>query len=108
MTGVWALAGLGVALAGVLVATRRPPAAALPELDGYLDGWSAVHGGVDARSSVWLRGWLALTFAVGRPLARWGAHPDVLTLLGLWLAGWVWALAGWEAAGCSPPARFAS
>ncbi len=55
----------------------------LPDRDGYLDRWSALHGGVDPRSS-WLVGfWLGLTYTVARPLARRRVAPDLLTLLGL-------------------------
>lgn len=74
----------------------------LPDRQGYLDAWSALHGGVDPRGSRFVHGWLSIAYAVAKPVARTGIHPDVVTLLGLvvsglvvllaWLGGW-WLLA---------------
>jgi CDP-diacylglycerol--glycerol-3-phosphate 3-phosphatidyltransferase len=51
--------------------------------DGWLDGWQALHGGYDPRRNPVVGRWLSLVFAVGRPVARVGVHPDVLTWLSL-------------------------
>jgi phosphatidylglycerophosphate synthase len=90
-------------MAAVTVLTRRPPAAAIPDLDGYLDRWSATHDGYDARATRLLRAWLQLMHAAAQPLARAGVLPDVLTAWAVWLAlavvalaavGGVWAVLG--------------
>jgi phosphatidylglycerophosphate synthase len=47
--------------------------------DDYFDGWAALHGGYDPRGSALVRRWLALTYAVARPLARVGVAPDPVT-----------------------------
>ena len=89
-----ALAVPAVALVVLAVAEGRRPARAVPDRDGWLEGWSALHGGYDPRTgSAWLRGWLAVVHALGRPLARRGVPPDVLTLSTLWLAALVLGLA---------------
>jgi phosphatidylglycerophosphate synthase len=56
-------------------------------LSGYLDGWQALHGGYDPRGNRLVRWWLSLSYAVARPLARARVSPDLVTLLGLLLAG---------------------
>ena len=92
-----------VASVGVMVAvtalTRRPPTDPLPDVEGYLDRWSAVHEGYDARATRLLRGWLLLVHRVARPLAAAGVVPDVLTAWTVWLALGAVALAaaggGW-------------
>lgn len=86
MMGLIALLVTGVALGALSLATARRPAAAIPGFEGYLRRWSPLHGGYDARANVWLLGWLRLSYAVARPLARRGVLPDVLTLWGVWLA----------------------
>ena len=90
--------GLGIAGAVLLllgvVTARRPEAPVPATLEGYFDLWSPLHGGYDPRSSVWVRGWLRMAFTVGRPLARVGVQPDVLTLAGTWLAFAVLVMAG--------------
>lgn len=89
-----ALAVLAVALLVLGSRTARPPDHRVPDLDGYFDGWSALHGGYDPRTgSAWLRGWLTMVHGIARPLAARGVAPDVLTLWSLWLAGVVVALA---------------
>lgn len=76
----------GVALGVVTVVTARPPRGPIPGLDGYLASWSPLHGGYDPRRNAFLYGWLRLSYAVARPLARRGVLPDVLTVWTLWLA----------------------
>lgn len=45
--------------------------------------WSQRHGGLDPHASAWVSGWVRLTDACARPLARRGVSPDVVTLLGV-------------------------
>lgn len=82
-----------VVLVAAMVATRRAPARPLPDVDGYLQRWSAAHDGYDAASTRLLRGWLHAVHRVARPLAAAGVHPDVLTLWTVWCALVVVALA---------------
>lgn len=91
---------LSVALmVGVTVWTRRPPDRPIPAFEAYLDRWSAVHEGYDARPTRVLRSWLTVMYAVARPLAAFGVLPDVLTAWAVWVAIAVVALAalggGW-------------
>jgi len=51
----------------------------------YLDQWSVLHGG--ARPVGVVGGWLRVVHAVASPLARLRVPPDVVTLLGLAVAG---------------------
>lgn len=95
---------LSVALmVGVTVWTRRPPHRPIPEFGTYLDRWSAVHEGYDARPTRVLRGWLTVMYAAARPLAAYGVLPDVLTAWAVWVTiavvalaalGGVWAVLG--------------
>lgn len=99
---VLGIAAVGLVVAGVVSAGRSGHP--IPDLDAYLDGWSALHGGHDPRGSRWTRGWLALTHVLAVPLARWGVAPDLVTAWALWLAAGavVAARAGgrwWVAAG---------
>lgn len=94
MLGVWVLVATGVGLVALAVATRRRPVEPVPDLEGYFERWTPLHGGVDPRANPWLRGWLAMSFHVARPFSRFGVHPDVLTLSSAWLAGWVVVIAG--------------
>ena len=73
----------------------------VPDRDAYFDGWSALHGGFDPRTAFWPRTWLALTYRLGRPLARRGVAPDLVTGVGVAVtalalipaaAGGVWPL----------------
>ena len=57
--------------------------AVLPDRDGYLDRWAALHGGYDPRSSRFVGPWLGLTYVLARPLARRGVDPDDVTVAGL-------------------------
>lgn len=65
----------------------------VPDLTGYLEGWSRRHGGFDPRQSRWVLGWLSLTYRLARPLAARGVAPDALTAAGLLLGGAVAGLA---------------
>ena len=71
---------------------------ALPDRDGYLDRWAALHGGYDPRGNVLVRGWLSGAYAVARPLAAARVPPDLVTVAGLLVSGGAVALAtgsGW-------------
>lgn len=90
--GVTALAlALAVVGAGLLAAAtrRNRPTGPLPDVESYLDGWSAVHGGYDPRASAITVGWLRLVHRCAGPVTRLGLAPDLLTLA----AGWIAALA---------------
>lgn len=96
MTGTWLVVLLVAALALVVLGlvTARRPSAPVPALDGYFDRWKALHGGYDLRTgSVFARGWLTMVFGIGRPLARRGVQPDVVTLGSALLAALVLVLA---------------
>jgi CDP-diacylglycerol--glycerol-3-phosphate 3-phosphatidyltransferase len=47
----------------------------------YRQGWSALHAGVPPRGLV--GGWLKVSYALARPLARHGIAPNAVTLTGL-------------------------
>lgn len=79
------LAVVGGMLAVVALVTAQRPTRALPDRDAHLARWQALHGGHDPRASVWLRGWLAVSYWLARPLARAGVHPHVLTAASVWL-----------------------
>lgn len=96
------LVSLGLMVA-VTVVTRHPPTHPIPDFAGYLERWSAVHEGYDARPTRVLRGWLQLMYRMARPVAAVGVLPDVLTAWAVWLAlavvalaavGGPWALVG--------------
>jgi len=105
MTPLVVLLVAGAALVALSLATARRPAGPVPDLAGYLARWSPMHGGYDPRRNSALLGWLRLSYAISRPLARRGIAPDVLTLWTVWLAfavfvpaeaGGAWPqLAGW-------------
>lgn len=96
---------LAALLVVVALVTARRPDAPLPDRADYVTRWQALHGDHDPRSSVWLRGWLAATWWLARPLARRGVSPHVVTAASVWLvaaavlpaaAGGRWAiLAAW-------------
>jgi len=101
-----ALAAFGLALVVLGLATARRPDHEVADRDGYFDRWQVMHGGYDPRNgSAWLRGWLTMVHAIGRPLARRGIAPDVVTISSIWLSGLVlvlsviggrwWIAAGW-------------
>ncbi len=52
----------------------------------YLRRWSELHEGIDPAAVPFVRGWLAVSYALGRPLAAAGIAPGAITLLGLLLA----------------------
>ena len=83
-----------VALVVVTVCTRRPPAGPVPDLDGYLRRWTALHEGYDAEATRLLRGWLSVVYRLARPVAVAGVHADVVTVWAVWLALVVVVLAG--------------
>jgi phosphatidylglycerophosphate synthase len=101
--------GVGLAVAGLLilawtVAARTPPARLAASFEAYQAGWREAHLlGEGAQPGGRLAAaYLHLPYAVGAPLARAGADPDLVTLAALWLAlvaGWTAALGpGWAAA----------
>jgi CDP-diacylglycerol--glycerol-3-phosphate 3-phosphatidyltransferase len=96
VTALIVLLATGVVLVVVSLVTARRPEEPVPDFEGYLDRWSGLHGGYDPRGSFWLRGWLEMTFWIGRPLAKVGVLPDMLTIWSIWLACAVFppALAG--------------
>lgn len=76
------------------MAAGQPP----PDREGYLDRWATLHGGYDPRSNRLVRGWLALTYTVARPLAQARVSPHLVTLAGLGASGGAAAVAaggGW-------------
>lgn len=84
--GAVGLAAGALLLVAVALATARPPRHPAADGDAYLDRWSALHGGYDARASPAVRCWLRLGYRLSRPLARAGVHPDAVTAGSLWLA----------------------
>jgi phosphatidylglycerophosphate synthase len=86
MLPVTALLVAAGAMAALTLVTARRPASPIPDREGYLTRWSALHHGYDPRGNVWVRGWLGLTYQVARPLGGLGAQPDVITLWGVWVA----------------------
>lgn len=100
MTPLVLLLVAGAGLVALSLATARRPAQPVPDLAGYLARWSPLHGGYDPRRNSALLGWLRLSYAISRPLARRGIAPDVLTLWTVWLAFAVFVPA--EAGGAWP------
>lgn len=104
MIALAVLAAAAVGLAWASVASARAPDGPLAGLDGYLSGWSALHGGYDPRTNRWTRGWLTAAYRPAAVLARRGVSPDVLTAWTVWLSGAVVAAAAaggrwWAVAG---------
>jgi CDP-diacylglycerol--glycerol-3-phosphate 3-phosphatidyltransferase len=67
--------------------------------DAYAAGWAALHLGFDPRrSGLLVRGWLRLSYVVGRALARVRVRPGTVTLLGLLLSLAVPVAAVWRGA----------
>jgi CDP-diacylglycerol--glycerol-3-phosphate 3-phosphatidyltransferase len=56
----------------------------VPDREDYLRQWSALHG--DAPITGLIGGWISFCYRVARPLARLGAGPNALTVLGLLVA----------------------
>ena len=89
LAGPVGLSGLALllgALVALALATARRPPVTVPDLDGYFALWGPLHGGVDPRGNPFLRGWLTMSYAIARPLARRGVLPDVLTFTSTWIA----------------------
>lgn len=61
-------------------------------------GWSRLHGGLDPRASVWIRGWVRLAQICAGPFVRWGVHPNTVTIIGLAVTATVPAIAAAGAA----------
>jgi phosphatidylglycerophosphate synthase len=89
--------GVGGVLLAVLVVstvlTAHRPSSPMPDFAGYLRRWSAAHEGYDATATRLVRGWLAVMYHLGRPLAAAGVQPNLLTLWTVWFALAVVALA---------------
>ncbi len=80
----------GVALALLSALTRRPATTALPKTAAERAAiWQRLHNApdVDPLANPLQRWFTALTYGIATPLARFGVLPDVLTLVGLWIAG---------------------
>ncbi|MFB9313966.1 CDP-alcohol phosphatidyltransferase family protein [Nocardioides plantarum] len=45
--------------------------------------WSRLHGDLDPRGSFWVSGWVRLSHACARPLARRGVAPGAVTVAGV-------------------------
>jgi phosphatidylglycerophosphate synthase len=52
----------------------------------YLRGWSELHEGIDPESIRFVRGWLSIAYAAGRPLAVLRVPPTLVTAAGLLVA----------------------
>ena len=54
--------------------------------NGYATGWARLHGGFDPRrAGLFVRGWLLMSYGIGRGLAKIGFAPSAVTTLGLLL-----------------------
>jgi CDP-diacylglycerol--glycerol-3-phosphate 3-phosphatidyltransferase len=51
--------------------------------DEYASGWARLHGGVDPRGSRSMRGWLRVSYWIGRALAAARVPPGAVTAAGL-------------------------
>ena len=58
-----------------------------PSRSEYFDRWSELHGGVQPTESAFVKGWLTLIYTLARPFVKARVHPDVLTLVGVLVAG---------------------
>src|SRR6185437_16287446 len=66
---------------------RRSASVSTLSWGDYAQRWSKLHGGFDPRSANRLvRGWLFLSYAVSRQLARTGTGPNTVTVVGLLLS----------------------
>ena len=92
--------GIGLGAGGLVIlawtARSRTPSGGDWTLEAYEAGWRDAHQlGEEARPGGRLAAWyLRLPYALGAPLARAGADPDLVTLAALWVA----LVAGWAAA----------
>lgn len=89
---VLGLLAAAVVIAVVAAVTARPTGA-VPGFDEHLSRWSALHDGIDPSGNRVVAGWLRLMHLLGRPLARRGIDPDLITVAGLWWAAVVVAVA---------------
>ncbi|WP_205471804.1 CDP-alcohol phosphatidyltransferase family protein [Nocardioides sp. SYSU D00038] len=64
----------------------------MTDREAAYDHWSRLHGGLDPRASAWVSGWVRLTHACARPLARAGASPHLVTAAGVALTAAVPAI----------------
>ena len=65
--------------------------------DEYFERWSQLHGGYDPRSSRWALGWLTGIHVLAKPFAALRIPPDLITVLGVLVAGaaaWLASLGG--------------
>jgi phosphatidylglycerophosphate synthase len=63
---------------------RTAAGTTVPGWEMYARQWARRHGGYDPLTAGLLaRGWLRFAYATGRPLARVGVSPDLVTFLGL-------------------------
>jgi phosphatidylglycerophosphate synthase len=96
--------GLGALAILAWTARTRTPAGGPFTFAAYEAGWRETHRlGAEAQPGGRLAAWyLRLAYALGAPLARAGADPDLVTLAALWVAlaaGWAATLGpGWAAA----------
>lgn len=79
---LWVCAAAAAALLVATVLTARRPQVPVPDLNGYFERWAQLHGGYDPRGKALTGRWLKLVYLLGRPLARLGVQPDVLTVWG--------------------------
>ncbi|WP_213455125.1 CDP-alcohol phosphatidyltransferase family protein [Rhizomonospora bruguierae] len=65
--------------------------------NGYATGWARLHGGYDPRrAGPLVRGWLRMSYGVGRALNRIGFTPSAVTTLNLLFCLAVPAVVGWR------------
>jgi phosphatidylglycerophosphate synthase len=64
----------------------------VPSRADYFVRWSVLHGGYDPSASRLVGPWLSVVYLCARPLASRHAPPDVVTVLGLLVAGGAAAL----------------
>jgi phosphatidylglycerophosphate synthase len=70
------------------VSARARDRAASADLsrEAYFEQWSQLHEGIDPAGVRFVRGWLSIAYAAGRPLAAAGIAPTAITFLGLAVA----------------------
>jgi phosphatidylglycerophosphate synthase len=54
--------------------------------EAYFEQWSLLHEGIDPAGVRFVRGWLSIAYALGRPLASAGIAPTAITFVGLGVA----------------------
>jgi phosphatidylglycerophosphate synthase len=93
----WLIIAVSGALLLLLAAlTRHPATGSLPTTAAERAAiWQQLHNApdVDPLANPLQRWFTALTYGIATPLARIGVLPDVLTLIGLWIAGLTVAIA---------------